>query len=133
MENMNSKEYLDKIKSKILENLRHLNFSPSVQMHGKFTNLIIEVPPDMFSSDDEDDDNEENKDRRITRKIQFLILEKMSDRRRVPENELSDSEDEGDGRRNERSYKERSLLSYDKENASSSKRGVNDEADDEME
>ncbi|KAJ3360252.1 hypothetical protein HDU91_004673 [Kappamyces sp. JEL0680] len=44
--------------------------------------------------------------------------EKMSDRRRVPENELSDSEDEGDGRRNERSYKERSLMSYDREKAS---------------
>ena len=44
----------------------------------------------------------------------------MSDRRRVPENELSDSEDEGYGRRNERSYREKSLaesslLFHDKE------------------
>lgn len=43
----------------------------------------------------------------------------MSDRRRVPENELSDSEDEGDGRRNERSYKERSIMSHDRENPNS--------------
>ena len=39
----------------------------------------------------------------------------MSDKRRVPENELSDSEDEGYNRRDRRSYKERSLLSHDKE------------------
>jgi hypothetical protein len=32
--------------------------------------------------------------------------EKQSDRHRVPETELSDSEDEGDGRRDRRSYKE---------------------------
>ena len=39
----------------------------------------------------------------------------MSDKRRVPENELSDSEDEGDGRRDERSYKERpSIMENDR-------------------
>ena len=142
MENMNSREYLDKIKyaflfftqqqqkpltttittkrTKILENLRHLNFAPSVQMH--------QVPKDLFSDDDdEDEDNEENKDKRITRKsfcviniyllictvIAIAMVERMSDKRRVPENELSDSEDEGDGRRNERSYKD-SIMSHDK-------------------
>jgi histone deacetylase 1/2 len=58
----------------------------------------------------------------------------MSDRRRVPENELSDSEDEGDGRRNERSYKERSLMSHDKEKpvANAPLDENNLEADDEM-
>lgn len=86
MENMNSREYLDKIKyayssrfvslfltkqptttkrTKILENLRHLNFAPSVQMH--------QVPKDLFSDDDEDEDNEENKDKRITRKSFSII------------------------------------------------------------
>eukprot|EP00842_Homolaphlyctis_polyrhiza_P003140 jgi/Hompol1/3827/HPOL_003367-RA len=105
MENMNSREYLERMKIKILENLRHLNHSPSVQMH--------EVPKDMHSSDDEEEDNE-NKDIRIT--------QRMSDKRVVPENELSDSDDEGD-RRDERSYKdqrslrERSLLVHDKEKA----------------
>jgi histone deacetylase 1/2 len=33
MENMNSREYLLKMKNKILENLKHLDFAPSVQMH----------------------------------------------------------------------------------------------------
>ena len=91
-----------------MENLRELNFAPSVQMH--------QVPNDLYSDDEEDEDKEKDKDRRIT--------QKMSDRRRVPDNELSDSEDEGDGRRNERSYKEksykeRSLLAHDKERISS--------------
>lgn len=66
------------------------------------------------------------------------MAEKMSDRRRVPENELSDSEDEGDGRRNERSYKEektykeRSLMSHDKEKPVAPIEENNLEADDEM-
>ena len=77
-----------------------------------------EVPKDLFS-DDDDEDNEANKDKRITRMFFVLdwcvvVIEKMSDKRRVPENELSDSEDEGDGRRNERSYKEKSIMSNDR-------------------
>ncbi|EGF80610.1 hypothetical protein BATDEDRAFT_24371 [Batrachochytrium dendrobatidis JAM81] len=98
MENMNSREYLNRMKTKILENLRHLNFAPSVQIH--------QVPHDTYSSEDEEDENDA-KDHRIT--------QKMSDKRFVPDNERSDSEDEGDGRRNERLYRERSLLFHDKE------------------
>lgn len=102
-----------------MENLRHLNFAPSVQMHGMhYLFLTAEVPKDMFSDDDDDED--QNKDRRITRNLVGWLVEKMSDRRRVPENELSDSEDEGDGRRDERSYKERSLMSHDKGETTSS-------------
>lgn len=37
-----------------------------------------------------------------------MCLEKQSDKHRVPETELSDSEDEGDGRRDRRDYKEES-------------------------
>ena len=63
------------------------------------------VPEDHFSSDDE----EEDKDRRITRMcFDTKMIEKMSDKRRVPETELSDSEDEGQGRRDQRSYRDRS-------------------------
>jgi hypothetical protein len=61
----------------------------------------------MYSSDDGDEDSNENKDKRIT--------QKMRDRRRVPEGELSDSEDEGYNRRERRSYKERSFLAHSKE------------------
>jgi hypothetical protein len=70
------------------------------------------VPHDLYSSDEEAEE-EANKDRRITRTL--FNVEKMSDKRKVPENELSDSEDEGDNRRDRQSYKERSLMSYDKE------------------
>ena len=64
------------------------------------------VPEDHFSSDDEDEERE--KDRRITRKFCQVSQpkEKMSDKHRVPETELSDSEDEGDNRRDQRSYKD---------------------------
>ena len=65
MENMNSREYLEKVKyclfltrrTKILENLRHLPHAPSVQMH--------HVPNDLFSDDDDEED--EDKDVRISR------------------------------------------------------------------
>ncbi|KAI8846436.1 histone deacetylase 1 [Chytridium lagenaria] len=88
MENLNSREYLEKIKVKIIENLRNVAHAPSVQMQ--------EVPRDMFSDDEEDEDV--NKDIRIT--------QSMSDKRRVPIGELSDSEDEGENRRDQMSYEE---------------------------
>ena len=34
MEDLNSREYLDRIKSIVLDNLRHLGGPPSVQMQG---------------------------------------------------------------------------------------------------
>jgi hypothetical protein len=71
-----------------------------------------DVPGDLYSSDEEDE--QAVKDQRITGNIK-CNKERMSDKRRVPKNELEDSEDEGDGRRNRHSYKERSLMSYDKE------------------
>ncbi|KAJ3226526.1 histone deacetylase [Clydaea vesicula] len=89
MENMNTREYLEKLKSKVIENLRHTTFAPSVQMQ--------EVPKYNYSSD-EDDDDLNDKDIKIT--------QKASDKHRVPETELSDSEDEvGDNRKNKRSYR----------------------------
>jgi len=42
LENLNSNEYLHKIKVQILEQLRHLRGAPSVEMH--------EVPPDLVQS-----------------------------------------------------------------------------------
>ncbi|KAG0006822.1 histone deacetylase, partial [Modicella reniformis] len=81
MRNDNTSEDLHNLKAQIIENLRHIPCAPSVQMQ--------EVPRDYTSSDDEDDD--EDFDVRITRR--------MADSRVVPDEELSDSEDE-DGRRN---------------------------------
>ena len=45
--NANSKEYLAKLKEKVLENLRQLTAAPSVQMQ--------EVPSTYYPSDDDDD------------------------------------------------------------------------------
>lgn len=48
-EDANTKEYLERLKIKVFENLRCLSAAPSVQMQ--------EVPPTYFVSDDEDDDD----------------------------------------------------------------------------
>ncbi|KAF9091273.1 histone deacetylase [Mortierella sp. AD031] len=82
MKNDNTPEDLANLKAQIIENLRHIPCAPSVQMQ--------EVPRDYTSSDDEDD--EMDVDTRITRRL--------ADSRIVPDEELSDSEDE-DGRRNQ--------------------------------
>ncbi|KAF9547509.1 histone deacetylase [Mortierella hygrophila] len=82
MKNDNTPEDLHNLKAQIIENLRHIPCAPSVQMQ--------EVPRDYSSSDDEDD--EMDVDTRITRRL--------ADSRIVPDEELSDSDDE-DGRRNQ--------------------------------
>ncbi|KAI9293485.1 histone deacetylase [Neoconidiobolus thromboides FSU 785] len=52
MDNLNSLQYLDRIKSFVFENMRNLPFAPSVQMQ--------EVPRDVYvDSDDEDIDDPE--------------------------------------------------------------------------
>ncbi|CAG8519921.1 2206_t:CDS:10 [Funneliformis caledonium] len=76
MENMNTPAYLADMKS--------IPFAPSVQMQ--------HVPKDYESEEDEDN---ENPDIRMSQRQRNVLV--------VPENELSDSEDEGN-RRNERSY-----------------------------
>ncbi|KAJ3166320.1 Histone deacetylase 2 [Geranomyces variabilis] len=82
MENLNTRDYLEKIEIAVRENLRHVAHAPSVQMHN--------VPFDEWSSEDDED----NKDERIT--------QIMSDKYRIPDNALSDSEDEGVGQRRDR-------------------------------
>jgi len=76
MENMNTPEYLEKIKLQVFENLSRTAFAPSVQ--------IQEVPADHDMSEDEDEDNPEDRN-----------PERLWDRRIVPENEFYDS-DEGE-------------------------------------
>ncbi|RKO84479.1 hypothetical protein BDK51DRAFT_32974 [Blyttiomyces helicus] len=87
MENLNSQAYLDKMKIKAIENLRHVAHAPSVQMQY--------VPVDGFSSDEEEEDD--------TRRIS----QKSSDRYVIPTNALSDSEDEGDNRRDRHTSRRR--------------------------
>ncbi|RUS29159.1 histone deacetylase RpdA [Jimgerdemannia flammicorona] len=90
MENHNTRDYLEKITAKVVDNLRHMPFAPSVQ--------IQEVPRD-WSSDEFDSDEEP--DSRSSQRYRDLRI--------VPDAELSDSDDEGDSRRNERSYRNGSL------------------------
>ncbi|MCL4129002.1 UNVERIFIED_CONTAM: hypothetical protein GTU68_063062 [Idotea baltica] len=88
MANQNTPDYLDKIKTRLFENLRMLPHAPCVQS--------IAIPEDGVAEDSEDEDKESPDER---------ISIRASDKRIAPQNEYSDSEDEGDGRREERSYK----------------------------
>ncbi len=73
MVNLNTPEYLEKCKQKIIENLRHCQFAPSVQLQ--------DVPRDMFSSSDSgasdsdvDSDNEQSDFRGYSRADKISIL-----------------------------------------------------------
>merc|ERR1711923_256084 len=76
MANQNTSEYMDKIRSRLLENLRMLPHAPGVQMAD-----IPEDSVDLNKDDEEDDSNEEkDKDKRLGVKIM--------DKRVEPENEF---------------------------------------------
>jgi len=74
MSNQNTTEYMDKIRSRLLENLRMLPHAPGVQM--------ADIPEDSvdLNKDKEEDDSNEEKDKRVTMK--------MMDKRIEPENEF---------------------------------------------
>ncbi len=90
MDNANSPDYLDKITSQVIENLKRTAFAPSVQM--------TDVPRDPEGMDDEADailddlDEDENKDVRYTKHRWDKYVEK--------DGELSDSEDEDENEAN---------------------------------
>ncbi|KAI9731553.1 MAG: histone deacetylase [Cirrosporium novae-zelandiae] len=89
MENANSREYLEKIKIQVIENLKRTAHAPSVQM--------TDVPRDPIGMDDEADailddlDSDEHKDSRYTKRRWDQYVEK--------EGELSESEDEEESER----------------------------------
>lgn len=84
MENANSREYLEKILSQVLENMKRTAHAPSVQM--------TDVPRESLGMNDDDEaalddmDEDENPDKRITQRKADKYIEKNG--------ELSDSEDE---------------------------------------
>ncbi|KAJ3209418.1 histone deacetylase [Dinochytrium kinnereticum] len=127
MENMNTREYLDKIQCYILESLRHIPHAPSVQYQ--------EIPLDAFSSDEGEDSGREEEDsfptmttiksNTITANHEIRppysgigfsdtskdirVSRRMREHHRVAEEALSDSEGEGGGaplRRDRISYRE---------------------------
>lgn len=97
MTNLNTTDYLEKVKSRLFENLRMLPHAPGVQVQA--------IPEDGIKMDIDDQDGapdteEAEKDERVPQSIK--------DKRIMGDNEYSDSEDEGptgDGRRNRESHK----------------------------
>lgn len=111
MDDMNSPEYLDRVKSIVLDHLRQVGGPPSVQMTGILFEIrvaavfaddeadIPRMPVDDIVEDDPDEDMADPNDRRPMR---------LLDSRRQAEGELSDSDDEGEGgRRDHASHKDR--------------------------
>lgn len=88
MENLNTADYLHKIRTRIIENLRHCQFAPSVQSQ--------DVPRDMFSSSDDSDSEDDGKRDRLE-EFDFSF---DSMRARLVNREFQPDEDEqfgGDG------------------------------------
>ncbi|XP_029212515.2 histone deacetylase 1-like isoform X2 [Acropora millepora] len=86
MANQNTNDYLEKIKQRLFENLRMLPHAPGVQMHP-----IPDDAPVVEESDNEDEDMPVESEKRISMR--------MSDKHISNPEEYSDSEDEGDNRR----------------------------------
>lgn len=112
MDNANSPEYLEKIKTQVIENLKRTAFAPSVQM--------TDVPRDPVGMDDEadaildDEDEDEHKDERMTKRRWEKYVEK--------DGELSESEDEEMNQRNgvrqqSSKRKRRNIMDYQNPNA----------------
>ncbi|XP_064625445.1 probable histone deacetylase 1-B [Lineus longissimus] len=102
MANQNTPEYLDKIKTRLFENLRMLPHAPGVQMQA--------IPEDCVN-DESDDEEKENPDERISIRA--------SDKRITGEDEFSDSEDEeGGGRRDRQNFKRKRPRTEDGEKKS---------------
>ncbi|CAD5113514.1 DgyrCDS2674 [Dimorphilus gyrociliatus] len=87
MANQNTPEYLDKIKTRLFENLRMLPHAPSIQMQ--------DVPDDAINTESHNDLN--NSDQRISIRA--------SDKRIERDEDLEDSEDEGEGRKDQENFK----------------------------
>ncbi|GLV45010.1 Histone deacetylase 1 [Carabus blaptoides fortunei] len=108
MANQNTPEYLEKIKTRLFENLRMLPHAPGVQVQA--------IPEDALH-EDSDTEDKLDKDERLP--------QKDLDKRIAPDNEYSDSEEEGEGgRRDNRSYKGRKRPRLDK---TENKDGVSDD------
>ncbi|GAA5894499.1 histone deacetylase RPD3 [Sporobolomyces salmoneus] len=103
-DDLNTREYLEKIKTQVLENLRQTGggHAPSVQTQA--------IP--RTAMDDDDDHDEDNRDPNVRRH------QHDSDKRIQRDDEYSDSEDEGEaGRRDRQSHRSRKASSSRKSNS----------------
>ncbi|KAJ5933888.1 Histone deacetylase RPD3 [Penicillium verhagenii] len=87
MDNANTKDYLDKIRIQVIENLRRTAFAPSVQMTDVPRNPLVDGMDDEADDVLDDLDEDENKDKRFTQRRFDQYVEK-------PGELMSDSEDE---------------------------------------
>jgi histone deacetylase 1/2 len=92
MANQNTPEYLEQIKTKLFENLRMIPHAPGVQSRP--------IPEDGLP-DEEEEQEEDNGEERITKQMKDKEIEK--------DGELSDSEDEGDDRKDKRSHRDKEV------------------------
>ncbi|RJE19602.1 histone deacetylase [Aspergillus sclerotialis] len=86
MDNANTKDYLDKIRAQVVENLKRTAFAPSVQMTDVPRNPLVDGMDDEADAILDDLDEDENKDKRYTKRRFDQYIEKPG--------ELSDSDDE---------------------------------------
>lgn len=86
MDNANTKEYLEKIRTQVVENLKRTSFAPSVQMTDVPREPLVGGMDDEADAILDDLDEDENKDKRMTARRFDRYVEKPG--------ELSDSEDE---------------------------------------
>ncbi|OJJ51270.1 hypothetical protein ASPZODRAFT_127314 [Penicilliopsis zonata CBS 506.65] len=109
MDNANTKDYLDKIRTQVVENLKRTAFAPSVQMTDVPREPLVEGLDDEADAILDDLDEDENKDKRFTQRRFDKFVEKPG--------ELSDSEDEQENaangiRRQPGALKRRNQVNY---------------------
>ncbi|KAL1958404.1 hypothetical protein VTO42DRAFT_4505 [Malbranchea cinnamomea] len=109
MDNANSKEYLDKIRTQVIENLRRIAHAPSVQMTDVPREPLVPGMDDEAEAVLDDQDEDENKDKRFTKRRFDQYIEK--------DGELSESEDEEEAaalgvRRQGNAFKRRNQANY---------------------
>lgn len=109
MDNANTKDYLDKIRSQVVENLKRTSFAPSVQMTDVPRNPILDGMDDEADDVLDDLDEDENKDKRFTQRRFDQYVEKPG--------ELSESEDEEENaangvRRQPNAFRRRNQTNY---------------------
>lgn len=109
MDNANTKEYLEKIRAQVVENLKRTAFAPSVQMTDVPRDPLVGGMDDEADAILDDEDEDENKDVRVTKRRFDQYVEKPG--------ELSDSEDEEENaangiRRQPNTLKSKNHFSY---------------------
>lgn len=115
MENANSRDYLEKIKIQVIENLRQTAHAPSVQ--------TTDVPrTDMLGAEDNDDLDAELDDEDEDTNMDVRTTERREDQRIEKDNEFYDSDEENQSRSNggqsqNGQRKRRNIMDYQNPNA----------------